>query len=61
MWKCGIGDKGAEMLIKHYPTKNITGQYLEVLDLANDNLTIAGLESTMEIVKTSEISVVAII
>ena len=55
MWNCSIGDKGAEMLIKHYPVKNITGQSLEVLDLGINNLTIAGLESAMEIVKTSEI------
>ena len=52
MWNCGIGDKGAEMLIKHYPTKNITGQLLEVLEIDGNSLTIAGLKIIMQIVKT---------
>ena len=55
MWNCSIGDKGAEMLIKHYPSKNLTGQLLEVLEVDINNLTIAGLEIVMEIVKTCKI------
>ena len=38
MWNCGIGDEGAEMLIKHYPLKNITSQLLEVLELDYNEL-----------------------
>ena len=52
MWKCSIGDKGAEMLLKHYPTKNITGELLEVLEVDINNLTIAGLKNIMQIAKT---------
>ena len=54
MWNCGIGDKEAEMLIKHFPTKNSTGQLLEVLEIDGNSysLTIAGLKIIMQIVKT---------
>ena len=55
MWNCSIGDKGAEMLIKYYPTKNITGQLLEVLEVDFNNFTIAGLRILMEIIKTCKI------
>ena len=56
MWNCSIGDKGAEMLIKHYPTKNIIGQLLEVLQVDGNSLTIAGLKFIMEIVKTCKMA-----
>ena len=55
MWNCSIGDKGAEMLTKHYPSKNLTGQLLEVLEIDINNFTIAGLETVMAIVKTCKI------
>ena len=51
---CRIGDKGAELLVKHYPNKNATGQLLEMLDLVNNDLTIDGLVHIMKIVKTSK-------
>jgi len=51
--KCHIGDKGAELLVKHYPYKNNTGQLLELLNLNYNNLTIDGL-AILEILRTSE-------
>ena len=52
---CDIGDRGAEMLVKHYPSKNATGQPLKVLNLSENNLTVknCGLMHIMKIVKTS--------
>ena len=49
---CDIGNKGAELLVKHYP--NLTGQLLEKLDLMNNDLTNEGMEHVMKIVRTSE-------
>ena len=54
MFRCDIGDRGAELLVKHYPDKNTTGQLLEVLNLADNYLTINGLVHIMKIVKTSK-------
>ena len=54
MRDCHIGDTGAKLLVSHYPDKNSTGQLLEVLDLSFNDLTIAGLEDVMKIVRTSE-------
>ena len=51
---CHIGDKGAELLAKHYPYYNSTGQLLEELDLRNNDLTVEGMEHVMKIVRTSE-------
>ena len=51
---CHIGNKGAELLVKHYPYKNSTGQLLEELYLSSNNLTIEGMEHVMKIVRTSE-------
>ncbi|XP_065901515.1 NACHT, LRR and PYD domains-containing protein 3-like isoform X2 [Dysidea avara] len=56
MFGCDIGDKGAELLVKHYPNKNTTGQLLEVLNLRFNYLTIDGLLHIMKIVKTSSAS-----
>ncbi|XP_065901851.1 NACHT, LRR and PYD domains-containing protein 3-like isoform X2 [Dysidea avara] len=56
IWDYHIGDKGAELLVKHYPNKNTTGQLLEVLDLSGNDLTIDGLVHIMKIVKTSSAS-----
>ena len=54
MCGCSIGNKGAELLVKHYPNKNTTGQLLEELDLRNNDLTSEGIVDVMKIVKTSE-------
>ena len=51
---CHIGNKGAELLVKHYPYKNSTGQLLEELYLDDNDLTIEGLKHVMKIVRTSE-------
>ena len=51
MWNCSIGDKGAEMLTKYYPSKNITDQLLEVLEVDINNLTVSGLRMIMKITK----------
>ena len=50
MWNCHIGDKGAELLVKH----NLTGQLLEELNLRGNDLTSEGMEHVMKIVRTSE-------
>ena len=52
MRSCHIGNKGAELLVKHYP--NLTGQLLEELSLNGNDLTIEGMEHMMKIVRTSE-------
>ena len=54
MSNCHIEDTGAKLLVRHYPNNNTTGQLLEELDLWNNNLTIAGLEDVMKIVRTSK-------
>ena len=51
--ECQIGDKEAELLVKHYSNKNATP--LEVLHLRHNNdLTSDGLVHIMKIVKTSK-------
>ena len=54
MGGCSIGNKGAELLVKHYPNKNTTSQLLEELDLSGNDLTSEGMEHVMKIVRTSE-------
>ena len=54
MWRCSIGNKGAELLVKHYPNKNTTSQLLEELDLRDNDFTSEGMEHAMKIVRTSE-------
>ena len=51
---CHIADTGAKLLVRHYPNNNTTGQLLEELKLSGNNLTIAGLEDVMKIVRTSK-------
>ena len=51
---CHIEDTGAKLLVRHYPNRNTTSQLLEVLDLCDNDLTIAGLEDVMKIVRTSK-------
>ena len=50
MVRCRIGNKGAELLVKH----NLTGQLLEELNLMCNDLTIEGIKHVMKIVRTSE-------
>ena len=54
MCGCSIGNKGAELLVKHYPNKNTTGQLLEELHLSHNDLTSEGIVDVMKIVRTSE-------
>ena len=54
MFSCHIGNKGAELLVKHYPNKNTTSQLLEELDLTYNDLTSEGMKHVMKIVRTSE-------
>ena len=54
MRRCHIEDTGAKLLVRHYPNNNTTGQLLEELNLVINNLTIAGLEDVMKIVRTSK-------
>ena len=49
---CSIGNKGAELLVKHCPNKN--SQLLEELYLSGNHLTSEGIEHVMKIVRTSE-------
>ena len=55
MYNCHIKDTGAKLLVRYYPNNNITGQLPEVLDLWYNDLTVAGLEDVMKIVRTSNI------
>ena len=54
MWNCSIGNKGAEMFMKHYTNKTTTCQLLEKLNLSHNELTSEGMEHMMNIVKTSK-------
>ena len=54
MGGCHIGNEGAELLVKHYPNKNITSQLLEEVYLRDNDLTSEGMEHVMKIVRTSE-------
>ena len=51
---CGIGNQGAELLVKDYPDKNTTDQLVEKLDLRDNDLTSEGMVHVMKIVRTSE-------
>ena len=51
---CHIEDTGAKLLVRHYPNNNTTSQLLEKFDLLCNNLTAAGLENVMKIVRTSK-------
>ncbi|XP_065920759.1 protein NLRC3-like isoform X2 [Dysidea avara] len=53
---CDVDANKAELLVKHYPDKNSTGQLLEELDISGNNLNIDGLVHIMKIVKTSSVS-----
>ena len=54
MGGCYIGNKGAELLVKHYPNKNTTSQLLEELVLSYNDLASEGMKHVMKIVRTSE-------
>ena len=49
-----IGNKGAEMFMKHYTNMTTTCQLLEELDLSSNELTSEGMEHMMSMVKTSK-------
>ena len=55
MGGCRIGNKGAELLVKHYPNKNITDQLLEQLYLGYNEITSDGMVHVMKIVSTSKL------
>ena len=55
MIACSIGNKGAELLVKHYPNKSATSQLLEKLHLSGNDFTSEGMEHVMKIVRTSEL------
>ena len=54
MFGCSIGNRGAELLVKHYPNKNATSQLLKEFYLGYNDLTSEGMEYVMKIVRTSE-------
>ena len=54
MWGCLIGQKGAELLVKHYPEKNLSGSSLQKLNLYCNDLTLDGLVHVMKIINSSE-------
>ena len=54
MWGCRIGNKGAEYIAKHYPTKNINKQLLEELDLRDNDFTYEGMVQLMKIARMSK-------
>ena len=51
---CSIGNKGAELLVKHCPNKNSASQLLEELDLRDNDLTSEGIVHAVKIMRTSE-------
>ena len=54
MSDCSIGNKGAEMFMKHYTNKTTTCQLLEELNLSDNELTSEGMEHMRNFVKTSK-------
>ena len=54
MYDCSIGNKGAEMFMKHYTNKTTTCQLLEELHLRDNELTSEEMEHMMNILKTSK-------
>ena len=54
MESCNIGNKGAELLVKHYPSKNSTGQLLKELNLSYNNLTSEGMVHVIKIIRASK-------
>ena len=56
MGGCHIGNKGVEMLLKHYPNKN-TNRLLEVVRINANDLTIEGFTHVMQIVHTCKANI----
>ena len=54
LWRCQIGDTGAEVLAKNYSNEKATVYLLEVLKLNKTDLTAVGMDHVMKIVITSE-------
>ena len=51
---CSIGNKGAEMFMKHYTNRTTTCAQLEELNLSYNDLTSEGMEHMVNVVKTSK-------
>ena len=51
---CSIGNKGAEMFMKHYTNRTTTCALLEELNLGDNELTSKGMEHMVNVVKTSK-------
>ena len=51
---CRIGNKGAEMFMKHYTNRTTTCALLEELNLNSNDLTSEGMEHMVNVVKTSK-------
>ena len=51
---CSIGNKGAEMFMKHYTNRTTTCALLEELNLDSNDLTSEGMEHMVNVVKTSK-------
>ena len=51
---CSIGNKGAEMFMKHYTNRTTTCALLEKLNLMHNDLTSEGMEHMVNVVKTSK-------
>ena len=54
MGDCRIGNKGAEMFMKHYTNRTTTCALLEELNLSLNKLTSEGMEHMVNVVKTSK-------
>ena len=54
MYRCHMGDTGAEMLAKHHSDVSTTAQFLKLLNLESNDLTGIGMVHVMKIVMTSE-------
>ena len=54
MWGCLMGQKGAELLVKHCPQKKLSVNLLQKLNLYGNNLTADGLVHVMKIINSSK-------
>ena len=52
---CHIGDTEVEVLAKHYSNNNIATQFLEVIDLSHNDLTVIGMMDVMKVVMSSKL------
>jgi len=52
---CCIGDKEAEMLVKHFPDIKIASDPLEIVGIADNSITVDGLVHIMKILDSSKL------